>query len=117
LPRSTIFHSDRGSQYSSICFQEVLGREDFRQSMSGRANPYDNATTESFIDTLKSELSIGKAPFKNLAEAERNSLPHPGDCMRRRATGAPANSRQVGQQHGKGQQSKKPLHLNPPHDC
>jgi len=71
LPRSTIFHSDRGSQYSSICFQEVLGREDFRQSMSGRANPYDNATTESFIDTLKSELSIGKAPFKNLAEAER----------------------------------------------
>jgi len=67
----TIFHSDRGSQYSSSCFREVLRREGFRQSMSGRANPYDNATTESFIGTLKSELPIGKAPFKSLAEAER----------------------------------------------
>ncbi|HEY0968570.1 MAG TPA: IS3 family transposase [Opitutaceae bacterium] len=70
-PHGTIFHSDRGSQYSSNCFREVLRREGLRQSMSGRANPYDNATTESFIGTLKSELPIGKAPFKNLAESER----------------------------------------------
>jgi transposase InsO family protein len=38
-----IIHSDRGSQYASNGFRELLRIEGFRQSMSGRGNCYDNA--------------------------------------------------------------------------
>jgi putative transposase len=55
----TIFHSDRGSQYGSTAFRQVLARAGLRQSMSARANPYDNAWTESFIGTLKQEMLQG----------------------------------------------------------
>jgi transposase InsO family protein len=55
----TIFHSDRGSQYGSAPFRKALARAGLRQSMSARANPYDNAWTESFIGTLKHEMLQG----------------------------------------------------------
>ena len=55
----TIFHSDRGSQYASTPFRDALAKAGMRQSMSGRANPYDNACTESFIGTLKHEMLQG----------------------------------------------------------
>ena len=51
-----IFHSDRGSQYGSAAFRELLRHAGMRQSMSARANPYHNAWTESFIGTLKTEM-------------------------------------------------------------
>ena len=51
-----IFHSDRGSQYGSGAYRQILSRAGMRQSMSARANPYHNAWTESFIGTLKSEM-------------------------------------------------------------
>ena len=54
-----IFHSDRGSQYGSIAFRDRLKKKAMRQSMSARANPYDNAWTESFIGTLKREMLRG----------------------------------------------------------
>lgn len=52
----TLFHSDRGSQYGSSAFRAVLAQAGMRQSMSARANPYDNAWTESFMGTLKREM-------------------------------------------------------------
>lgn len=55
----TIFHSDRGSQYGSAAFRQALAKAGLRQSMSRRANPYDNAWTESFIGTLKHEMLQG----------------------------------------------------------
>lgn len=55
----TLFHSDRGSQYGSAAFRAVLGAAGIRQSMSARANPYDNAWSESFIGTLKREMLQG----------------------------------------------------------
>ena len=55
----TIFHSDRGSQYGSTPFRKALAKAGLRQSMSARANPYDNAWTESFIGTLKHEMLQG----------------------------------------------------------
>lgn len=64
----TIFHSDRGSQYSGAAFRQLLGENGLRQSMSGRANPYDNATTESFIGTLKAELIRGGS-FASIQDA------------------------------------------------
>jgi transposase InsO family protein len=54
--KRTIFHSDRGSQYGSTSFRQALAAAGLRQSMSARANPYDNAWTESFIGTLKLEM-------------------------------------------------------------
>jgi len=57
--RGALFHSDRGSQYASSSFRAALRRAGLRQSMSGRANPYDNAWSESFMGTLKREMLQG----------------------------------------------------------
>jgi len=64
----TIFHSDRGSQYGSIAYRSLLKGAGMRQSMSARANPYDNAWTESFIGTLKREMLQGGC-FENEEDA------------------------------------------------
>lgn len=63
-----LFHSDRGSQYGSSAFRTVLTRAGLRQSMSGRANPYDNAWSESFMSTLKREMLQG-GRFEDAADA------------------------------------------------
>lgn len=67
-PNGIIFHSDRGSQYGSTAFRSVLTRAGMRQSMSGRANPYDNAWMESFMGTLKREMLQG-GRFEDLTDA------------------------------------------------
>ena len=51
-----IFHSDRGSQYGSATYRQLLREAGLRQSMSARANPYHNAWTESFIGTHNTEM-------------------------------------------------------------
>ena len=51
-----IFHRDRGSQYGSSAYRQLLHQAHIQQSMSARANPYHNAWTESFIGTLKTEM-------------------------------------------------------------
>jgi putative transposase len=63
-----IFHSDRGSQYGSTAFRKALAKAGLHQSMSARANPYDNAWTESFIGTLKREMLQGGC-FENASDA------------------------------------------------
>ena len=50
-----IFHSDRGVQYASADFRDVLSNYGFIQSMSRKGNCYDNAVAESFFHTLKTE--------------------------------------------------------------
>ena len=55
----TIFNSDRGSQYGSVAFRVELKSCNVLQSMSAKANPYDNAWSESFMGTLKKELLQG----------------------------------------------------------
>ena len=50
-----IFHSDRGSQYTSKKFREALESRGAIQSMSGTGRCYDNARMESFFATLKKE--------------------------------------------------------------
>ncbi len=66
--KDAIFHSDRGSQYGSAPFRKALAKAGLRQSMSARANPYDNAWTESFIGTLKHEMLQGGC-FENASDA------------------------------------------------
>ena len=51
-----IFHSDRGSQYTSNKVRELLSQYRFKQSMRGNGNCYDNAITETFFSTIKKEL-------------------------------------------------------------
>lgn len=54
-PEGIIHHSDRGVQYASHDYVQVLLNHGFRISMSRKGNPYDNAATESFFKTLKNE--------------------------------------------------------------
>lgn len=51
-----IFHSDRGSQYTSGVFRALLERHGIRQSLSRPGQCWDNAVAESFFSTLKTEL-------------------------------------------------------------
>ena len=55
LPPGTIFHSDRGSQYTSKAFKKMLLKHGIRQSFSRIGMPGDNAWSESFFATLKKE--------------------------------------------------------------
>ncbi len=52
----SIFHSDRGTQYAGSDFKKLLNKFQFIQSMSRKGNCYDNAITESFFSSLKTEL-------------------------------------------------------------
>lgn len=51
-----VAHSDRGVQYASTHYQNLLRRHDITCSMSRKANCWDNAPMESFFATLKKEL-------------------------------------------------------------
>jgi transposase InsO family protein len=55
LASGCIFHSDRGVQYASTDFRDVLRAYGFIQSMSRKGNCYDNAVAESFFHTFKTE--------------------------------------------------------------
>jgi putative transposase len=50
-----VHHSDRGVQYASLDYTEMLEQRGVTISMSRKGNPYDNAACESFLKTLKSE--------------------------------------------------------------
>ena len=51
-----IFHSDRGSQYTSKAVMGLLQQYELRQSFSRVGMPGDNAWSESFFATMKKEL-------------------------------------------------------------
>ena len=51
-----IFHSDRGIQYACDEFIEVIVENRILQSMSRKANCWDNSVAESFFKTLKAEM-------------------------------------------------------------
>lgn len=59
-PEGLIHHSDRGRQYASYAYQELLREYRLTPSMGRSGNCYDNAYVESFFGTLKTELVHGK---------------------------------------------------------
>ena len=65
-----VVHSDRGCQYASESFRDLLAQHDALGSMSAKGNCYDNAAMESFWATLKNELNV-KDPFQNQEEARQ----------------------------------------------
>ena len=64
-----LHHSDRGSQYTSSAYQDVLAQTGMIVSMSRTGNCYDNAPMESFWSTLKWECISGITfPTRALAQ-------------------------------------------------
>lgn len=64
-----IFHSDRGVQYASYDYQDLIRENGFIQSMSAKGCCYDNACAESFFSSLKKDRIYGRK-FKTRLEAK-----------------------------------------------
>src|SRR4051795_3497379 len=63
-----VHHSDRGSQYASNDYTDLLKEHGIDISMSRKANPWDNAACESFMKTLKYE-EVHRNEYRKMAEA------------------------------------------------
>uniref|UniRef100_UPI0036F1A2AB DDE-type integrase/transposase/recombinase n=1 Tax=Staphylococcus pseudintermedius TaxID=283734 RepID=UPI0036F1A2AB len=63
-----IHHSDQGSQYASIEYQNLLREKGIQSSMSRKGNCYDNACIEPFHSSIKKEL-IHHQNYKTRNEA------------------------------------------------
>ena len=59
LKTDSIIHSDQGIHYKVISFKNLIKNNDIRQSMSRKANCWDNAPQESFHGHMKDEIDIG----------------------------------------------------------
>lgn len=68
-PAPQVYHSDRGSQYASADYRELLEARGITCSMSRKGNCWDNACVESFFGSLKMEL-VYERSFKTYAEAK-----------------------------------------------
>jgi len=69
-PPKLIWHTDRGSQYASDSHRKLLAEYDILQSMSRKGDCWDNAVSESFFHSLKTEL-VHHERFKTRAEANQ----------------------------------------------
>jgi putative transposase len=58
LTAETLINSDQGAHYTSIKFIQLIKDSELRQSMSRRANCWDNAPQESFYGHMKDEIDI-----------------------------------------------------------
>jgi len=63
-----VHHSDRGVQYASGAYAEMLKQHQAAISMSRKGNPYDNAACESFMKTLKQE-EVYRNEYRDFHEA------------------------------------------------
>jgi len=73
LPEGVIFHSGRGSQYTSRSFGEALGGYGMRQSVGRTGICFDNSMAESFFGKLKTEM-VHHRKFATRAEARREVI-------------------------------------------
>ena len=71
-PQGLLHHSDRGSQYASHEYQQLLAVHGIQSSMSRKGNCWDNAVAESFFATLKVEL-VHRSRWSTRTQA-RNEL-------------------------------------------
>jgi transposase InsO family protein len=70
LPGGAVFHSDRGSQYTSFEFGQFLAKHGVRRSVGRTGICFDNAMAESFFGKLKTEL-VHHQTFVTRADARR----------------------------------------------
>ena len=66
-----IHHSDRGSQYASYEYQDLLKGHGVIQSMSKKGDCYDNAIVETFFHTLKTEL-VYREEYRTRNQAKKS---------------------------------------------
>ena len=95
-----IAHTDRGSQYASTAYRKLLN--DFRmvQSMSRRANCWDNAVAESFFKTLKVER-VDRQRYASRAQARLDIVDWiEGSYNRSRRHSSIGYQTPVGKEHG-----------------
>jgi transposase InsO family protein len=67
--KGLVWHTDRGSQYAADSHRDILKDHHVTQSMSRKGNCWDNAVSESFFHTLKTEL-VHHEQFKTRDEAK-----------------------------------------------
>ena len=66
-PQGLLFHSDRGTQYTSAAFRKLLDELNVVQSFSAKGCPFDNAVVEAFFKFLKAEETNRKS-YSTLAD-------------------------------------------------
>jgi transposase InsO family protein len=83
-PPGLLAHTDRGSQYCSADYRQILAALQAMQSMSRSGNCWDNAVAESFFRSLKTEL-IYHTDLLNVVHAEQELREYIDDfyCCRR----------------------------------
>ena len=97
-----VHHSDRGVQYASHDYTELLRKHGAICSMSRAGNPYDNARCESFLKTLKQE-EIYCREYRDLeicaatAAHSSTNTTTVSACIRRSAIFRPQRSRRLQQ--------------------
>ena len=70
-PSKSLFHSDRGSQYTSHQIRRILSQVGWTQSMSAKGYCYDNAFAESFFASFKNECLPPGGVFQSKLQAQR----------------------------------------------
>jgi len=85
-----IHHSDRGLQYCSNEYQQILDKNDIRSSMTEQYDPYENAIAERINGVLKQEFAVDKYDtdldiksklVRNAIEIYNNFRPHLSNYM------------------------------------
>ena len=69
-----IHHSDRGSQYVSICYSERLAEAGIEPSVGSKGDSYDNALAETINGLYKAELIYRRTPWKTKEAVELATL-------------------------------------------
>ena len=69
-----IHHSDRGSQYLSICYGERLAESGIEPSVGSTGDSYDNALAESINGLYKAEVIHRRGPWRNVEDVEFATL-------------------------------------------
>lgn len=70
-PQGVLFHSDQGCQYTSLGFRQRLWGYQMKQSLSRRGNCWDNAPTERFFRSLKTEW-VPETGYRDFALAKQS---------------------------------------------
>lgn len=63
--KPNIFHSDQGSEYTSLEFQNLLSKNNIRVSNSAKSSPWENGCQESFYGKFKDELKLYRLDYCN----------------------------------------------------